>query len=205
MYEERQRKQKLYSEAGYNDRNDEHMEYRSERIPEGQKTRRSEVSSISTAGEQARVAVKHGERSRRKAARAVARRHGRTHPQWKQHRAVAAHGSPLRREAARAAAHGSPLAEQERAARMQAAPGTQNSSQGSTASWNAQASAQEAAAGRCQTQDQHHTTGGWAPAQTGVSSCVPPETGTHKTQRPQHGRKRLRRYRGSRSVWHRSR
>ena len=168
MYEE-DRENRNNSEAGYNDRNDEHMEYRSNesRNTETQEVRREQhfaAESGQSSSETWRSAA--GESSQGSGDNGA----------WQKAAGVNAQTSQSNSTWQSAAQN-----ESQGTNAWQSAP--QNSSQGSTASWNAQASAQ----GSSQQADpqtqahQHHTTGGWAWRR--------PEFSHESHQKPEHAKR----------------
>ena len=150
MYENDRENRNDYSEAGYNDRNDEHMEYRSEasRKEENQEVRSEqhltqESSQSSSAWQSA--------------------------PQENSQSSSAWQSAP--QNSGRAAG--------ENGAAAWNTQNSQTADKDRAASWNAQASAQDSSRqGDAQTQEQHHTTGGWAPRR--------PEFHHASHQRPEH-------------------
>ena len=174
MYEE-DRENRNNSEAGYNDRNDEHMEYRSEasRKEENQEVRSEQHLTQESSQSSSAWQSAPQDNSQNSGA-------------WQS----APQGSSQNSSAWQSAPQNSGRATGENGAAAWNTQNSQTADQDRAASWNAQASAQDSSLGT---------------AQTGVPSCFPPETGTHKTQRPQHGRKNCRCYRGSSPLWYSSR
>ena len=180
MYEE-DRENRNNSEAGYNDRNDEHMEYRSNesRNTETQEVRREQHFAAesgqsssetwrSAAGESSQGSGDNG--AWQKAAGVNAQTsQGST---WQSASQGGSQSNSTWQSAAQNESQGTNA--------WQSAP--QNSSQGSTASWNAQASAQGGGQqADSQNQDQHHTTGGWAWRR--------PEFSHESHQKPEHAKR----------------
>ena len=153
MYEEDRDNREHDSEAGYNDRTDEHMEYRSEA------SRREENPEIRSEQHLTQEGSQNNS-----AWQSVAQESSQNNSAWQS----APQGSSQNSSAWQSAPQGD----------SQSSSAWQSAPQGSAASWSAQGSAQDSRQADAQAQEQHHTTGGWAPRR--------PEFHHASHQRPEH-------------------
>ena len=192
MYENDRENRNDYSEAGYNDRNDEHMEYRSEasRKEENQEVRSEqhltqESSQSSSAWQSAPQdnsqsssawqSAPQGSSQNSSAWQSAPQGSSQNSGAWQS----APQGSSQSSSAWQSAPQNSGRAAGENAAAAWNTQNSQTADQDRAASWNAQASAQDSSRqGDAQTQEQHHTTGGWAPRR--------PEFHHASHQKPEH-------------------
>lgn len=167
MYEEDRDNREHDSEAGYNDRTDEHMEYRSEA------SRREENPEIRSEQHLTQEGSQNNS-----AWQSVAQESSQNNSAWQS----APQGSSQNNSAWQSA----PQGDSQSSSAWQSAPqgdsqsssAWQSAPQGSAASWSAQGSAQDSRQADAQAQEQHHTTGGWAPRR--------PEFHHASHQRPEH-------------------
>ena len=191
MYENDRENRNDYSEAGYNDRNDEHMEYRSEasRKEENQEVRSeqhlTQESSQSSSAWQSAPQDNSQSSAWQSAPQGSSQSSGawQSAPQGSSQNSgawqSAPQGSSQNSSAWQSAPQNSGRATGENGAAAWNTQNSQTADQDRAASWNAQASAQDSSRqGDAQTQEQHHTTGGWAPRR--------PEFHHASHQRPEH-------------------
>ena len=153
MYEEDRDNREHDSEAGYNDRTDEHMEYRSEA------SRREENPEIRSEQHLTQESSQNNS-----AWQSVAQESSQNNSAWQ--------SAPQESSQNSSAWQSAPQGDSQSSSAWQSAP------QGSAASWSAQGSAQDSRQADAQAQEQHHTTGGWAPRR--------PEFHHASHQRPEH-------------------
>ncbi len=188
MYEEDRENRNNYSEAGYNDRNDEHMEYRSNasRNSEAQEVRgeHSATENNQNGGAWQSSSAQDGSQSSTQASwqsgSAQDGSQNSTQASWQsgsaQNSSQSANGAWQSSSAQNnsqnnanawqsAQQSGSRVAGENGAWQNASSQGSsQTAGQSSNASWNAQASIQgNSQQADSQSQDQHRTTGGWAP------------------------------------------
>ena len=181
MYEEDRDNREHDSEAGYSDRTDEHMEYRSEA------SRREENPEIRSEQHLTQEGSQNNS-----AWQSVAQESSQNNSAWQS----APQGNNQNSSAWQSASQGdsqsssawqsAPQGNSQNSSAWQPAPqgdsqsssAWQSTPQGSAASWSAQGSAQDSRQADAQAQEQHHTTGGWAPRR--------PEFHHASHQRPEH-------------------
>ena len=181
MYEEDRDNREHDSEAGYSDRTDEHMEYRSEA------SRREENPEIRSEQHLTQEGSQNNS-----AWQSVAQESSQNNSAWQS----APQGNNQNSSAWQSASQGdsqsssawqsAPQGNSQNSSAWQPAPqgdsqsssAWQSTPQGSAASWSAQGSAQDSRQADVQAQEQHHTTGGWAPRR--------PEFHHASHQRPEH-------------------
>ncbi len=216
MYEEDRDNRENYSEAGYNNRSDEHMEYSSNtsRNTENQEVRSeqhsAEESSQGGAGNgawqnaagvnaqnsqntQSGWQSPAGETSQGSAWQSASRESSQGSSAWQSASQSGSQNSSAWQSASQntsqsansawqSAPQNSSRAAGENGAAGWNAQSSQSAAQGGTSSWNAQASAQgNSQQADSQAQDQHHTTGGWAPRR--------PEFHHASHQKPEHAKR----------------
>ena len=181
MYEEDRDNREHDSEAGYNDRTDEHMEYRSEASRREENPEIRSEQHLTQEGSQNNSAwqsVAQESSQNNSAWQSAPQGNSQNSSAWQS----APQGSNQSSSAWQSAPQGS---SQSSSAWQSASQGDSQSSsawqsapQGSAASWSAQGSAQDSRQADAQAQEQHHTTGGWAPRR--------PEFHHASHQRPEH-------------------
>ena len=194
MYENDRENRNDYSEAGYNDRNDEHMEYRSNesRNTETQEVRREQHFAAesgqsssetwrSAAGESSQGSGDNGawqkaagvnaQTSQGSTWQSASQGGSQSNSTWQS----AAQNESQGTNAWQSAPQNSGRAAGENGAAAWNTQNSQTADKDRAASWNAQDSSRQ---GDAQTQEQHHTTGGWAPRR--------PEFHHASHQRPEH-------------------
>lgn len=181
MYEEDRDNREHDSEAGYSDRTDEHMEYRSEASRREENPEIRSEQHLTQEGSQNNSAwqsVAQESSQNNSAWQSAPQGNNQNSSAWQS----ASQGSSQNSSAWQSAPQGS---SQSSSAWQSASQGDSQSSsawqsapQGSAASWSAQGSAQDSRQADAQAQEQHHTTGGWAPRR--------PEFHHASHQRPEH-------------------
>ena len=177
MYENDRENRNDYSEAGYNDRNDEHMEYRSEasRKEENQEVRSEQHLTQESSQSSSAWQSAPQDNSQSSAWQSAPQGSSQSSGAWQS----APQGSSQSSSAWQSAPQNSGRAAGENGAAAWNTQNSQTADKDRAASWNAQASAQDSSRqGDAQTQEQHHTTGGWAPRR--------PEFHHASHQRPEH-------------------
>lgn len=173
MYENDRENRNDYSEAGYNDRNDEHMEYRSEasRKEENQEVRSEQHLTQESSQSSSAWQSAPQDNSQSSAWQSAPQGSSQNSGAWQS----APQGSSQNSSAWQSAPQNSGRATGENGAAAWNTQNSQTADQDRAASWNAQDSSRQ---GDAQTQEQHHTTGGWAPRR--------PEFHHASHQRPEH-------------------